>query len=364
MSDSRQERIGWLDYVRVAACFMVIVVHASEQYYGVGDGAMGGPQLMFTTEAARWSVSIYDGLCRIAVPLFMMVSAYLLAPMPEGQTMGRFYKRRFRRVVPPMVCWLVLYSVLPLLWGGTTREAALHDLTHIPLNFPEMAGHLWFLYPLLGLYLFIPFISPWLRQASAKEERVFIGLFMVSTCIPFLHRLWGDVWGECFWNHYHMLYNFCGYLGYLVLAHYVRFHIHWSRRRRLTVGSVCLAVGSVVTVLSFGLQATTGVTHSTPEVELGWAFCTLNCVCATFGAFLLFSCIRQTKAPKLITETAKLSFGMYLMHIFWLGLWASVLTPLMEPYYSIPAMAVATFLSSLIATKLISLIPGSKWLIG
>lgn len=364
MTEKGQERIAWLDYVRVAACFMVIIVHASEQYYGSADGGVAGPQLMFATQTARWSVSIYDGLCRIAVPLFMMVSAYLLAPMPEGQHTRQFLGRRFRRIVPPMLCWLVLYSVLPLLWGGTTREAALHDLARVPLNFPEMAGHLWFLYPLLGLYLFIPVLSPWLRKAPATEERAFIGLFLVSTCIPFIHRFLGEAWGECFWNDFHLLYYFSGYLGYLVLAHYIRFHLHWNKPKKLAIGITCLTAGSIFTVLSFALQATVGVVHSTPEVELGWAFCTPGCVCATFGAFLLFSCIQKKKAPHLITETAKLSFGMYLMHIFWLGLWAKILMPLMEPPLAIPTMATATFVSSLLTTKLLSLIPGSKWLIG
>ena len=46
------------------------------------------------------------------------------------------------------------------------------DLSRIFLNFPTLAGHLWFMYPLISLYLFIPIISPWLRKATAKEERL------------------------------------------------------------------------------------------------------------------------------------------------------------------------------------------------
>ena len=45
-----------------------------------------------------------------------------------------------------------------------------------------------------------------------------IGLFVLSTCMPYLNRWCGEVWGQCFWNEYHMLWYFSGYLG-LSLIH-------------------------------------------------------------------------------------------------------------------------------------------------
>ena len=66
---------------------------------------------------------------------------------------------------------MILYSTLPMLWGQIDGETSMKDLSRIFLNFPTLAGHLWFMYPLISLYLFIPIISPWLRKATAKEER-------------------------------------------------------------------------------------------------------------------------------------------------------------------------------------------------
>lgn len=220
------KRIAFLDYVRVFACFLVMLVHASENYYGaVGSTDMVGPQAFLQNEADRLWVSIYDGFSRMSVPLFMIVSAYLLAPMKKGQSCWEFYRKRFLRIMPPFIFFMVLYSTLPMLWGQIDGEQSMNDLSRIWLNFPMLAGHFWFMYPLIGLYLFIPVISPWLEKVSAKEERFFIGLFLVSTCIPFLNRWFGEVWGQCFWNEYHMLWYFSGYLGYLVLAHYIRVHL-------------------------------------------------------------------------------------------------------------------------------------------
>lgn len=361
------KRITFLDYVRVFACFLVMLVHASENFYGAeGSTDMAGPQSFLATEADRLWVAVYDGFSRMSVPLFMIVSAFLLVPMKSEQTTWQFYKKRFMRILPPFFVFMVLYSTLPMLWGQIDGATSAKDLSRILLNFPTLAGHFWFMYPLISLYLFIPMISPWLSKATAKEERFFIGLFVLSTCMPYLNRWFGEVWGQCFWNEYHMLWYFSGYLGYLVLAHYIRVHLTWNRSKRRAWGTVMMLAGAVLTIYSFWVQAVPGVTHVTPVLEIGWAFCTVNCVLLTAGTFILFTCIEAPRPPRFIAEMSKLSYGAYLMHIFWLGLMASIFKgDLAWPTVTaIPCIAISTFICSFATTKLISLIPGSKWIVG
>jgi len=361
------KRIAFLDYIRVFACLLVMVVHASENFYGApGSTDMAGPQSFLASEADRLWLWVYDGFSRMAVPLFIIVSAFLLVPMKEGETMGQFYRKRGLRVLPPFFLFMILYSTLPVLWGQIDGETSLKDLSRILLNFPTLAGHLWFVYPLISLYLFIPVISPWLRKATAKEERFFIGLFVLSTCMPYLNRLFGEVWGQCFWNEYHALWYFSGYLGYLVLAHYIRVHLAWNRAKRFAAGMALMLIGAVWTIYSFYVQAIPGELHSTPVIEIGWAFCTVNCVLLTAGVFLMFTCIKRPEAPRVVTELSKLSYGMYLMHIFWLGLWVSVFkdTLALPAVAAIPCIAGTTFVSCFVTAKAVSLLPGSKWIIG
>lgn len=361
------KRIVFLDYVRVFACFLVMVVHASENFYGAeGSTDMAGPQSYLANEGDRLWVAVYDGFSRMAVPLFMIVSAFLLAPMKAGLTSWQFYRQRCIRILPPFFIFMILYSTLPMLWGQIDAETSLKDVSRIFLNFPSQAGHLWFMYPLISLYLFIPVISPWLNKATAKEELFFIGLFLLSTCMPYLNRCFGEVWGQCFWNEYHILWYFSGYLGYLVLAHYIHVHLTWNRSIRLVIGIASMLVGALLTIYSFYVQAIPGVTLVTPEIEIGWAFCTINCVLLTAGTFLAFTCIGNSKSPRLITEMSKLSYGMYLMHIFWLGLWVTVFKHdlALPTVAAIPCIAVSTFICCYVTTKIISLIPGSKWIIG
>ena len=363
------KRIVFIDYIRVIACFLVMLVHSSENFY-----CYTADTSMLANESNRLWVAIFDGgFGRISVPLFMVVSAFLLVPGAGGRSMSEFYKRRFTRILPPMLTFMVLYCFMPLLWGGLTWEQAWTDFTHLPFTFPSSAGHLWFMYPLISLYLIIPIVSPWLEKASARDERLFLTFFALSTLAPWLTRfVSADLWGTCFWNPYFGMFYYCsGYLGYLVMAHYIREHLTWSRSRRMTVGTLAFIAGGAFTAWSFWHTGVPGIEMKTPTLEWSWEFCTPNVLLATFGAFLMFTCIEQKEAPKLITSIAKLTFGMYLMHILVLSGGVAPLfipdgpaDPVLPIYLTIPCMALLTFVISAAIAKLIRYVPGSKWVIG
>lgn len=101
-------RVIFLDWLRVIACFMVLVVHASECIYS------NDYSFSFPSEVGRWSVCLINGLMRPAVPLFLIASAYLLVPLKTDTS--TFFRKRFIRVVLPFAFWLVMYAVLPILW--------------------------------------------------------------------------------------------------------------------------------------------------------------------------------------------------------------------------------------------------------
>ena len=373
------KRIEFIDWIRVVACLMVMLVHASENFYGADSSGLAGNVSMLANESNRFWVSFYDGfVSRAAVSLFMIVSAFLLVPMKPGQTMTSFYKHRFGRILPPFVFFLLLYTFLPLLWGGMTWEQSLADLKLLPFNFPSMAGHLWFMYPLISLYIIIPVVSPWLEKVSAKDERIFLGFFIFTTFIPWFRFITPELWGEWFWNNFGAFWYCSGYLGYLVLAHYIRFHLDWDRRKRLTVGLLCFLVGGAFTGWSFWLKGTPGVLIPTPEIEWSWPFCTPNVLMQTFGLFLMFSCIGMGKdaaagaagKESFVSRLARLTFGMYLVHMFFLApiatwiIGGDVANPTIPVAIAIPAIAVLSYICSAVAVKLVSLLPGSKYLVG
>lgn len=353
-----KNRIVFLDYLRAFACFLVVMVHSNESFYGTGNIPLPDEQ------HALW-IAFWDGISRISVPLFIITSSYLLVPMKETMSWSAFFKRRFTRVVPPMVFFMIIYALFPAIIGEESWSKALDTLWRIPLNFPENAFQLWFMYPLFGLYLLIPILSPWLRTATAKQEQLFLLLWLITTCIPFINKYYGEVLGQCWWNQYYMLYDFSGYPGYLVLGHYIKTHLKWNDFQRRAIGWPCLVAGSTFTVLSFYLKATPGRVQQLSDLEFTWCFCIINCVIATFGAFILFTTIKRGgKLYNLIKSISVNSYGLYLMHLLWLTLWSPLIQPYLPIGAAIPVIAIATYVSSYICTRAIATLPYSKWMIG
>ena len=68
-------RIVFLDYLRVIACLMVIIVHCVEPFYLGGEGT-----LIQNWNDGFWC-TVIDSALRAAVPLFVMASSYLQFPV-------------------------------------------------------------------------------------------------------------------------------------------------------------------------------------------------------------------------------------------------------------------------------------------
>ena len=153
-------RIVFLDYLRVIACLMVIIVHCVEPFYLGGEGT-----LIQNWNDGFWC-TVIDSALRAAVPLFVMVSSYLQFPVKYDTL--TFFKKRLVRVGVPFVIFSLLYTLIPLY--GTDGFQPTLNVQRVLLNFVGSAGHLWFIYMLLGLYLLMPMLSPWIDKISKKKN--------------------------------------------------------------------------------------------------------------------------------------------------------------------------------------------------
>ncbi len=350
-----KDRIVFLDYMRVIACFMVIMVHSCEFFF------IDGSEIGIRSMADGWWVSVVDSALRCSVPLFVMISSYLLVPL-RGST-SLFLQKRLVRVVIPFAIWSVLYAVLPCAWGADDGHGVLRSIVRLATNFNDSSGHMWFVYMLVGLYLFMPVISPWLSRTGRRGQAAFLLLWVLSTFFPYLRAACGDIYGECYWNEFNTLFYFSGFLGYLVLAHYLRHHLRWTRRRMIATGTVCYLIGYAITATIWYGRIPTATTLQ--ELELSWRFCTPNVVLESFGAFILIQALAGGCRPRpVITCMSRLSYGVYLMHIFVLGGVYALLGGRLSTPLTILTLAILTFALCFLLARLLSWLPRSRYLIG
>jgi surface polysaccharide O-acyltransferase-like enzyme len=345
------------DLLRVIAIYMVMQIHTGEFEYISPDGTV-------LHTPGSWAVGWTNSLLRVCVPLFVMITGFFLFPIEDER---KFFRKRFTRVLFPFVIWCAVYAFYYYAQGATTLKAALLNIAKIPVNYGTEVGHLWFVYMLMAIYLIAPVFSPWIVSASRKGMELFLALWGVTLTLPFIHLLFSEVWGECYWNATPTLYYFSGFIGYAVLAAYIkRFWMAPSLRIDW------LAIGLIVV----GYSATAGgflyrlrYEHEVKSLELTWNFTTLNVAIMTAGLFLLFRNIQANRGDsllwRLIGDLSSMSYGMYLAHIIVLNAIHIRMAPIIgNAFVRIPAIAFTTFMITYLGVKLLSLLPGSKYFVG
>ena len=168
-------RMAELDLLRCLAILMVVTLHAAAPL-------LSDPSLLGTP--AWYFCLLLDPFSRTGVPLFFMLSGFLLLRDSRTLQVGPFYRRRLPRLVVPLVLWNLIYALADS-WG-----------THRPFSLLEYLGslldrgcyyHIWFIYLLLGLYLLAPFLKRIVDHASGREVLVLIGIILLpTTLLPLL----------------------------------------------------------------------------------------------------------------------------------------------------------------------------------
>ena len=162
-TSTTSNRILWVDVLRLVAMLMVIAAHCTDMYNASPQADPNG---------GFWG-SLIGSLMRPSVPLFAMMTGLLLLPVKGSAT--EFYRKRIPRVLIPMVVWSAINYMIPWLTGviGMDKSAisimfpyvyepsqelgeALHNISMIPVTFNFYTTHMWYLYMLIGLYLFMP----------------------------------------------------------------------------------------------------------------------------------------------------------------------------------------------------------------
>lgn len=327
-----ENRVVWVDWMRVAACLMVIIVHATEPFYLGGEGA-----LILTEGDAYWA-SFFDSFVRACVPLFVVASSYLQFPLHYPA--GEFFRRRTLRIIIPFLLWSLIYAFA---WGNPAE-----NLGNLVLNFNYASGHLWFVYMLIGVYLLMPLLSPWAERVGKRELQIYLAICAFTTLIPLIRDYTGGgfeamkfvygvsglprqtltpLWGESSWNSYGMFYYMSGFIGYLLLGLYLRRFVgELSWKRTLAISIPCYFAGFAVVFggflrrvfeMSEGVFPIGGLVEKAVWWETTWCNDTIGVVLMSIALILLFKKIKSNGGfySRILLPISKASYGIYLLHL-------------------------------------------------
>lgn len=390
METTSRKREVWIDWMRVAACFMVLLVHSTEPFYLGGEGS-----LILTKSDAFWS-SFFDSFVRACVPLFIVASSYLQFPLHYSA--GEFVRRRSVRILIPFLVWTVVYA---LVWGEPVE-----NFRNLIFNFNYASGHLWFVYMLIGIYMIMPLLSPWAEKVGKRELQVYLAIWVFTLFIPLIRDWVGGtmaftygpsglprqtlypLWGETSWNSYGIFYYISGFIGYLFLGLYLRKFVgelSWGKTLAIAIPSYL--AGFVVVFGGFlrrvyesaeGVFPVGGLVEKAVWWETTWCNDTIGVALMTLAWILLFRKITADGAfyKKVLLPVSKASYGMYLCHLLilvpicgwfrgWLGSGAEGILGFWTTPVEIVASAVCGFVLTAIASIILQKIPKiGKYIIG
>ena len=88
----------WINNAKIIAAFAVIMLHISSYF-------LYNSYLDFNW----WTANLFDSSARWCVPVFVMISGYLLLSPEKNYTTLDFYKKRINRIIIPLIFWTVFF---------------------------------------------------------------------------------------------------------------------------------------------------------------------------------------------------------------------------------------------------------------
>jgi surface polysaccharide O-acyltransferase-like enzyme len=334
MQGRERTTIHWVDFMRFIGALLVVLAHI--------EGWGAGP---------AWAKNFYYTLSRVGVPLFFLISGYLLLSRQED--LQTFFKKRAARIIIPFLVWSIIYDVQnsDAFAGGITFESILKLFIRI-LRGPRET-HLWFFYSLIGLYLLTPILRVFVAKARNSEILYYIALWFIAMPILFIVEAFTPLK-----NGFEIYYT-GGYVGYFLLGHLLGGLETRAPLLRAALGLFIISFIFTFAVFHFNLfpQENELVFRSYPS---------LNIVLMSLGAFVLIKAAGEKISPRaawIFSEASKVSFGVYLIHPIiyaWMALGWNVLgfeTDAGNAVFVIPLAALVNFVISWMIVFVIGRIP-------
>ena len=327
----------FLDYIRVIGTCFVVFMHS----------AANGLRYNVATPGENWHLlNIATSLAFCAVPLFFMVSGYLLFTSANTRSIPHLFQKRIPRLLIP----LIVYSFFSALWlnfstaSGLNLSGALKTFVG-GLNTPVMV-HFWFMYTLIAMYLASPVLYGVVNGLDGSGRKYMFWLIVVTMGLcTLVNILPVPVRTYIPFRFFSELLAFSNYICALFLG-----WLFGSMERKISNKAliiVALADWALITVMTWRLSVQNAAYTATWQAQ-SRGFELILAVCL----FLLFKQNLDRPLGKLnrwITPIASLTFPIYLIH----NLLISVMNRLHFPDLSAPQV-LALMLSVLVLAFLLT----------
>lgn len=353
--EMRKERNQNIDLLRIVGCLFVVMSHVSSEVNLMQVGSVD------------WTIShIFNSVGHTGTILFFMISGSLLLSEDYRFSPKKFYTNNFLRLFLSYYIWIVIYHVIGFVQRGQFGWIYVKDVI-INVIRGDASYHFWYLPMLLGIYLLLPFLRP-LCKGERWVTTYFVALFVVVQVVfgtilffEFPHKyLFESLMKRIPFtliNHH---------VGYFVMGYFLTRFVREKAHSRCIRWGCAALIGEGVILGIWGdlvLSAQQGVNVT----NFNSLFSITMCMSAV-GFFVLFMGVKlpvTEKGSRWLTQLARLTFGVYMVHPLILN-WVKGMLPVdrLPVLVEIPLLTVVVFGLCTLLIYLLSLIPGiKKWVL-
>lgn len=335
-----------IEFIRILSAIMVISIHIANVYIRRFDSV---------PDSDFFVAVIYSSISRVCVPLFFMIGgAFSL----DREYDGKKYFNKIIRFTLILIIWSIIYYLTK---NGFHFKNIGKVIANSFFNADMTSRHLWYMYPLVAIYIALPFLQNMCKNLSKAQENLFLILWFFISGLSFIYMPLAEfITKSNLTLEYPVpLINSAYYVGYFVSGHilYKRFKdIRFDKKKNLICVSV-YALSTIITILATYFISLKINHFASPPTWYRGALV----IAASFAVFLLFVTNPNKFKSKFILTLSKHTFGIYLIHMIFLNIIKkNIVLSEQSALIAIPVITVIVFVCSLLSCMLLSKIPFVK----
>lgn len=292
-----------IEYIRAIGCIGVVLIHVFKSAHdNYGDQA---PSIMFLCTA-------FVNNLRWCVPVFLMITGSLLL-VPEKKISLKKIAGYIWRIAVVLAVFGTGFAFMELVFDEKMIKISMIPAAILNMMTGNTWDHLWYLYTLIMLYCFLPL----LRSCAAMENKYLkftaVMMFFYTSILPMLKGI-GIILGIT-------VNTMSVYMLYMILGYMIK-------RKILRIPNVLAGMGIFISVIFLTATAyCSDILHLTVNSALtshSSVAVVIQSICI-FYLLMELSKIRVAWLEHQILCIADASFGIYVLHMFYINLFYKVL---------------------------------------
>lgn len=333
-----RQRVLWGDVLRTIATILVVLIHAIAPYqYATFNNH---DKLSFL------SLATINSITRMAVPAFFMLTGAFLLNRTSSTITKSSYLKWIKKTTVRLIIPFLIFSAIGYIYSrlsNNLQPTFLNFMANL-FNYPGVQYHMWFMYSIILIYLFIPFLQKFISSLRRSELKILVVvIFLCGNLLRTINLISNNYDKTLFSGISFSDLIIC--TNYLFIGHYLsKYEISKKQYTVILIAGIVSLIALPLTMLFMNTAESADSLSSVTQLSpffIGIAgFVSIKRYCENHS----FS--KRTHA--IITRFSSISFYVYMIHV--------VILDAIQRYHPVNTTSLAHYISSIIAQSLITLL--------